>query len=189
MGMFGLTVQDWADMLGAAERGEGPPIDWSRLRQHVDVLGPVRAAGDQELLRARMVLGGLRMFHGFYLLHGLLMPDTPALAALRQQIDDLGMGSILGHAIALAPSPQQFASEIALCMDPFFDGLYEVLMEQLAQSPEIFHVPGDDTGAAGFMDTWLRTLHEVTDKRQDAEDAGASSARVDGLAGGMGSTR
>ncbi|MFI1415704.1 hypothetical protein ACH4Y0_38170 [Streptomyces sp. NPDC020707] len=26
-GMYGLTVEDWAQMLGAAERGEGPPVD------------------------------------------------------------------------------------------------------------------------------------------------------------------
>lgn len=27
-GMFGLSVEDWVRMLGAAERGEGPPVDW-----------------------------------------------------------------------------------------------------------------------------------------------------------------
>ncbi|MFE5220182.1 MULTISPECIES: hypothetical protein [unclassified Streptomyces] len=26
--LFGLTVEDWAQMLGAAERGEGPEVDW-----------------------------------------------------------------------------------------------------------------------------------------------------------------
>lgn len=30
-GIYGLTVQDWAQMLGAAERGEGPPMDWRLL--------------------------------------------------------------------------------------------------------------------------------------------------------------
>ncbi|WP_163010888.1 hypothetical protein [Streptomyces dangxiongensis] len=27
-GVFGLTVEDWEQALGAAERGEGPPVDW-----------------------------------------------------------------------------------------------------------------------------------------------------------------
>jgi hypothetical protein len=40
-GMFGLTVEDWAQMLGAAERGEAPPVDWGLLEQHADVAGPV----------------------------------------------------------------------------------------------------------------------------------------------------
>ncbi|MGW3009565.1 hypothetical protein ACWC9R_12115 [Streptomyces sp. NPDC001219] len=34
-GMFGLTVEDWAQMLGAAERGEGPPVDWGLLERWV----------------------------------------------------------------------------------------------------------------------------------------------------------
>ncbi|MGW4232212.1 hypothetical protein ACWEF9_23465 [Streptomyces sp. NPDC004980] len=37
-------------------------------------------------------------------------------------------------------------------------------MEQLGADPAIFHLSGDDTGAAGFMDTWMRTLREQTGK-------------------------
>ncbi|MFD7704328.1 hypothetical protein [Streptomyces caelestis] len=29
-GMFGPTAEDRAQMLGAAERGEGPPVGWGR---------------------------------------------------------------------------------------------------------------------------------------------------------------
>ncbi|MDX2540054.1 hypothetical protein [Streptomyces scabiei] len=38
-GMYGLTAGDWAQMLGAAERGEGPPVDWELLKRHAEVLG------------------------------------------------------------------------------------------------------------------------------------------------------
>ncbi|WP_132838569.1 hypothetical protein [Streptomyces sp. BK205] len=96
-GMFGLSVEDWAQMLGAAERGEGSPVDWGLLEEHADVTGPVRRAGDEELVRARAVLVGLSGFYALYVMHGLLMPDTPALAALRQRIDDFGMFPFLGH--------------------------------------------------------------------------------------------
>ncbi|MFJ6650535.1 hypothetical protein ACIQPS_33355 [Streptomyces sp. NPDC091290] len=35
-------------------------------------------------------------------------------------------------------------------------------MEQLAAEPGMFQIPGDETGAAGFMETWTRTLREQT---------------------------
>ncbi|MFJ1847450.1 hypothetical protein [Streptomyces sp. NPDC088146] len=41
------------------------------------------------------------------------------------------------------------------------NGLYKALMVQLAQDPYILRTPGDDTGAAGFMETWVRTLREL----------------------------
>ncbi|MFF9179368.1 hypothetical protein [Streptomyces sp. NPDC014793] len=90
--MFGLTAEDWAQTLGAAERGEGPEADWER-------------ASDEEQVRARKMLVGLRMFHALYVLHGLRLPDTPAQAALRQRIDDWNMFPFLDHVIATTPPP------------------------------------------------------------------------------------
>lgn len=104
-GMYGLTVEDWAQMLGAAERGEGPPVDWGLLERHADVVGPAKRASDEELVRARTVLTGLRCFYSLYVLHGLLLPDTPALAALRQRIDEWGMFAVLDYFIVISPSP------------------------------------------------------------------------------------
>ncbi|MET8030609.1 hypothetical protein [Streptomyces avermitilis] len=159
-GMFGLTVEDWKQMLGAAERGEGPPV--ALLRQHADVLAPVRWADDEELVRARTVLIGLRGFYGLYVLHGLVMPDTPAQAALRQRIDEWGMFPFLSHLISFSPSPVQFAESLSVCLGPLFDGLYEALVEQLARDPNIFRLPGDETGPVAFGERWMRTLREVS---------------------------
>ncbi|QOV33092.1 hypothetical protein IM697_22745 [Streptomyces ferrugineus] len=117
-------------------------------------------------MQARTVLVGLRGFYGLYV---LLMPDTPALAALRQRIDDFGMFLFLDHLIAVIPSPTQFAEALAVCLEPFFGNLYEALMEQLAADPNLFRIPGDDTGAAGFGETWIRTVREL-----------ASAARQEG---------
>ncbi|MEU9712637.1 hypothetical protein AB0E21_29120 [Streptomyces sp. NPDC047967] len=164
LGMFGLTVQDWEQMLGAAERDEGPPVDWGSLQQQADVLGPVQRAGHEDLLRAREVLLGLQGFYAMHVWHALWMPDTPGLAALRAVIDERGMFPVLDHMIGVSPSPTQFAEALAACLEPYLDELYTALMEQLAADPAIFHLPGDDTGAAGFMDTWLRTLREQTGK-------------------------
>ncbi|MFF3768570.1 hypothetical protein ACFYYR_31460 [Streptomyces sp. NPDC001922] len=168
--LFGLTAEDWAQMLGAVERGESPPVDWGLLQQHADVLGLIQQASDEQLLRARTVLLGLRMFYGLHLMHALFMPDTPALAALRAKIDELGVFPLLDHVIALSPSPTHFAQGLAIGLEPLFDGLYETLMEQLAAEPGLFQVPGDETGAAGFMETWIRTLHEQTARARERVD-------------------
>ncbi|QDN54005.1 hypothetical protein [Streptomyces sp. S1D4-20] len=160
-GIFGLTVEDWAQMLGATERGEGPPADWGLLERHADAVSVVRRARDEELVRARTVLLGLRSFYALYVMHGLLMPDTPAQAALRQRIDELGMFPFLDHVIAINPSPGQFAESLTVCMEPPFDYLYEVLMEQLAQDSDIFRIPGDETGAVGFGEKWMRAMAEL----------------------------
>ncbi|MFF8431673.1 hypothetical protein ACF07Y_42400 [Streptomyces sp. NPDC016566] len=167
-GMFGLTAEDWAQALGVAERGEGPPVNWGLLQQHADVVSQVQRASDEELVRARTVLVGLRGFYGLYVLHGLLLPDTPALAALRQRIDEWGMFPVLDHVIAVNPSPRQFAESLAVCLEAPFDGLYEALMDQLAQDPDIFSIPGDETGAAGFGKRWIRAMEELTNGRQAA---------------------
>lgn len=159
-GMFGLTVEDWAQMLGEAEHGEGPPVDWELLEEHADVTGPVRRAGDEELVRARTVLVGLSGLYGLYVMHGLLMPDTSALATLRQRIDDFGMFPVLDHSIAITPSPTQFAETLAACLQPLLDNLYETLMEQLAAGPGLFRIPGNETGAADFIETWIHVLRE-----------------------------
>ncbi|MFF1284487.1 hypothetical protein ACFVY4_27570 [Streptomyces sp. NPDC058299] len=161
-GMFGLTAEDWAQMLGAAERGEGPEVDWGLLQQNADIVAQVQRASDEELLRAREVLVGLRMFYALYVLHGLLLPDTPAQAALRERIDEWGMFPFLDHVIAIDPSPMQFAESLAVFLAPFYDGLYQVLMDQFAEDPDIFNIPGDDTGPAGFGERWMRAVRELS---------------------------
>ncbi|MFJ3106517.1 hypothetical protein [Streptomyces sp. NPDC086835] len=160
--MFGLTAEDWVQMLGAAERGEGPPVDWGLLQRHADVLGPVQRASDAALIRARTVLIGLRWFYGLYMLHGILLPDTPGLAALRARIDERGLGPYLDHVISVSPTPRQFVESLMACLSPILDELYEALMEQLATDPAIFRIPGDETGVVGLGETWIRTLREQT---------------------------
>ncbi|MEU3290517.1 hypothetical protein [Streptomyces longwoodensis] len=161
-GMFGLTAEDWAQMLSAAERGEAPGADWGALRQNADMVAGVQRASDEELVRAREVLAGLRGFYGLYVLHGLLLPDTPAQAALRQRIDAWGMFPLLDHVIAINPSPRQFAEALALCLEPLLKSMYEVLMEQVSEDPALFSIPGDATGAGGFGESWMRALRELS---------------------------
>ncbi|MEU6402331.1 hypothetical protein [Streptomyces sp. NPDC046985] len=128
-----------AQEVGADALAEGPPVDWGLLQQNADMVAQVLRASDAELMRAREVLVGLRMFYGLYVLHGLLLPDTPAQAALRQRIDEWGMFPFLDQVIAINPSPRQFA-----------------------ENPDTFSIPGDETGAVGFEERWMRSMEEPT---------------------------
>jgi hypothetical protein len=44
-------------------------------------------------------------------------------------------------------------------------------MEQLTAEPGLFQLPGDVTGAAGFMETWIRVLREQTARARKRADA------------------
>jgi hypothetical protein len=162
MGVFGLTVEDWARMLGAAELGEAPAVDWSPLGRVTLPLEQARQASWEELIRARAVLIGLRPFYALYVMHGLFMPDTPALAALRARIDERGLGPLLTQMISTDTGPRQFADTLLTCLDPIWHDLHQALMDQLQADPDLFCLPGDDTRATGFMETWTRTLREQT---------------------------
>jgi hypothetical protein len=77
------------------------------------------------------------------------------------------MFPVLDHVISVNSSPRQFAESLAVCLEPFFDGLYEVLMEQLAQDPYVFRIPGDETGPAGFGESWMRAVRKLTNTGQE----------------------
>ncbi|WP_326806031.1 hypothetical protein OIE49_36460 [Streptomyces sp. NBC_01788] len=66
LNLYGLTVDDWQQILSAAERGEGPPVNWALFERCADAVGPVKRASDEELTRARTVLIGLRGFYCMY---------------------------------------------------------------------------------------------------------------------------
>ncbi|MDX2591343.1 hypothetical protein PV343_03380 [Streptomyces sp. WI03-4A] len=158
--MFGLTAEDWTQMLGAAERGEGSEVDWGLLQQNADIVAQVQRATDEKLLRAREVLVGMRMFYALYVLHGLLLPRTPP------RRPRCGSGSTSGACsrswTTSSPStPPPFAESLAVFFEPLFDGLYQILMAQFAENPDIFSMPGDDTGAVGFGERWMRTVAEL----------------------------
>ncbi|WP_060905158.1 hypothetical protein [Streptomyces scabiei] len=88
--------------------------------------------------------------------------ERPALVALRDRIDTSGLFPVLDHVISVNPSPRQFTEGLVVCLEPFLDALYETLMEQLTADPNVFRIPGDERGPAGFMETWIHTLREQT---------------------------
>ncbi|MCI0386741.1 hypothetical protein LJ221_21125 [Streptomyces sp. CNQ085] len=125
-------------------------------------LEQVRQASWEELIQARTVLTGLRPFYALYVMHGLFMPDTPALAALRARIDERGLGSPLTQMISIDTGPRQFADALLSCLDPIWHELHQALMDQLQADPDLFCLPGDHTRATGFVESWIRALREQT---------------------------
>ncbi|MFI2429762.1 hypothetical protein ACH5A7_37795 [Streptomyces sp. NPDC018955] len=95
---------------------------------------------------------------------------APALTWWRARIDEWGMFPVLDHVISLSPSPRHFVEGLAVCLEPLFDGLYETLMGQLAADPALFRIPGDEAGAAGFMETWTRALRDQTTRVREQLD-------------------
>jgi hypothetical protein len=72
------------------------------------------------LRRAREVATGLAGFGGLLVMHALLMPDTPGLAALRAGIDELGMGLALMGLFRQMMRPRGIAFAIASCLQPTY---------------------------------------------------------------------
>ncbi|MER5914987.1 hypothetical protein ABT124_32120 [Streptomyces sp. NPDC001982] len=66
----------------------------------------------------------------------------------------------MNQVVSVNPTPRQFAESLVACLAPLMDELYEVFMAQLAADLYVFQIPGDESGAAGFMETWIRTLRE-----------------------------
>ncbi|MFJ8035985.1 hypothetical protein [Streptomyces sp. NPDC096032] len=78
------------------------------------------------------------------------------------------MFPVLDHVIAINPSPRQLAESLAVCLEAPFDGLYQILMDQLAENPDLFSIPGDDTGLVGFGEKWMHAMEDLTNSRQAA---------------------
>ncbi|MEX0171474.1 hypothetical protein [Streptomyces sp. LMG1-1-1.1] len=70
------------------------------LLDETDALEQIQQASDEELARARRALIGLRSFYAIYMLHGLFVPDTPGLAAMRARVDARGLGPVLDEVMS-----------------------------------------------------------------------------------------
>lgn len=131
-------------------------------------LDPVKAlenAGIERLRQAREVATGLAGFGGMLVMHALLMPDTPGLAALRTRINELGMGPLLMNLARQVMEPRGVASAIATCLDPWFSAQYKSLSELVDAGPPLQHLAGDDEhDPEGFYATWLSSIRELSER-------------------------
>ncbi|WP_328792687.1 MULTISPECIES: hypothetical protein [unclassified Streptomyces] len=129
-------------------------------RQH-DVVAEAEAVSPERLARAREVARIFGYCGSVYLMHGLLLPDTPGQQAIRAEIDELGMGEVV-LAAARSFTKVEAANVLSLCLDPFFDHVSEQLNEVMSKNIDrVFRRPGELDSAEEFMAGWLAAIQNA----------------------------
>jgi hypothetical protein len=156
-----VSAQEWRDaMIGAFTSGAYAE-EFAALAR-LDQAGAVENAGVERLREARQTAIGLAGFGAMLLMHGLLMPDTPGLAALRARADELAARPALINLARQVMHPPAVASAVASCLDPAYSALYQSLTESVAAGPPLLHQAGDDRhDPEGFMETWLSSIQAL----------------------------
>lgn len=170
-----LSAQEWRDVMIEASASGAYARDFAALARF-DPASAVESAGIDRLREARGVALGLAGFGAMLLMHGLLMPDTPALAALRAKINELGAGPVLVNLARQAIQPQGVASAIASCLDPVYATLYQSLLELAAAGPPLLRQAGDDEhDPERFMETWLSSIHALSSTSRPTKSIDSST--------------
>jgi len=168
----GLIAPDaaaqWRSQIEAAQlAGAFDPDHYAEISSF-DIVNQLETAGIERLRRARQVAIGLAGFGALLLMRGLLMPDTPALAAVRARIEELGMATALLNLARQVHDAGGIAVTLASCLSPLYDRLFETLLEQVAIGPAIFHCAQDD-GPEAFMAEWMASIEALRDPRGAGE--------------------
>jgi hypothetical protein len=104
-----MSAQEWRDAMIAAYASAAYAAEFAALVR----FDPAETLENAGIRQAREVAAGLAGFGSLLLLHALLMPDTPGLAALRTRIRQLGMGQVLMGLARQVRQPRGIASAIA----------------------------------------------------------------------------
>jgi hypothetical protein len=179
---------DWAPVAAEARRAEeaGTLEDWVRAGT-LDPLALLRAAGEEELAAARRTAQLLAGIGALYVMHGLLMPDTPGLAHLREQLDASGFGVIVAQLVPLMINPTGIPQALVMCLMPVMAALaahFEALLTQQTDTGRgLLWLPGDEHGGAeAYMEAWTDHIHQLTDRsrtRRAARQAGGTDRALD----------
>lgn len=157
-----LSAEEWRDAMIEAYASGIYAEEFATLARF-DPVEALENADINQLRQAREVATGLAGLGTILLMHALLMPDTPGLAALRAKIDELGMAPTLMNLARQVMQPQRAASAIASCLDSTYAALYKSLSELVAAGPPLLHQAGDDGhNPERYMATWLSSIREIS---------------------------
>ena len=163
-----MSRDDWREAVIEAHSSGTYAKEFAELAR----FDPVRALGDasiEQLRQAREVATGLAGFGAMLIMHGLLMPDTPALAVLRTRLFELGVAPVLMHLARQVQQPRGVACAIATCLDPAYLGLYKSLYKLAADGPPLLHGVGDDEhDPERYMQDWVSSLRELRARGQSS---------------------
>ncbi|MFI6475726.1 hypothetical protein ACIBL5_36460 [Streptomyces sp. NPDC050516] len=137
-----------------------------------DPLRRLAEATEHEIARARDVATMLAGVGAVYLMHGLLMPDTPSLAALRRQVDEMGVGQELQEMVLALTRPRDIPQVLSMCLDPEVAALNEHLQALLADELEgLLHRPGQAHDPRQYKRDWIAALEALAEKYPDQNNA------------------
>ncbi|MFJ4624690.1 hypothetical protein [Streptomyces sp. NPDC088812] len=163
---------DWVPVAQSARQAEadGTLEDWIQAGS-VDPLASLQAAGAEEMAAARAVAQLLAGVGVLYLLPGLGMPDNPALAGLRTQLDQSGFALIVARTVPLMINPSGVPHVLAMCLAPELAALAawleSVLAEQVESQGGLLRLPGaEQDGAEAYMRAGIDHIHHLTDRAQ-----------------------
>jgi hypothetical protein len=166
-----LSAQEWRDAMIEAHASDAYAEEFAALARF-DPAKALENADIAQLRQAREVATGLGGFGALLLMHALLMPDTPALAALRARISELGMGPTLMNLARQVMQSRHVAFAIATCLDSTYFALYKSLSEFVIAGPPLLHQSGDDEhDPERYMANWLSSLREVREHRPGRRQA------------------
>ncbi|MGW2287029.1 hypothetical protein [Streptomyces phaeochromogenes] len=162
---------DWAPVAESARQAEedGTLESWIPAGALIDPLARLSAAGEAEMAAARGVAHRLAGIGALYVLHGLLMPDNPALARLRAHIDASGFALVVSQLVLQMINPSGVPHALMMCLSPEMAALAAwleaPLAEQAATGQGLLRLPGsEDGGPEAFMQSWIGQLHDLNDR-------------------------
>ncbi|MFI9771675.1 hypothetical protein ACIHJG_33075 [Streptomyces sp. NPDC052415] len=173
---------DWTDVAAKARQAEetGELDGWIRAGA-VDPLALLQTAGPKEMAAARHAATVLAGIGGLYLMHGLGMPDNPALARLRALLEESGLSLIAAQMVSLMINPSGVVHALTMCLAPEIRALAgwleSVLADQGRHRQRLLRLPdAEEEGPEAFMHAWIGHLHQLTDQARarrtgTAEDA------------------
>lgn len=158
-----LPGVDGATMAAAFEQAErdGTLEQVLRVARQRDVVAEARTVSPERLAHAREAARVLAFCGSVYLMHGLLLPDTPGQQAIRAKIDELGLGEAT-IAATRSFDRVEAANVLSFCLDPSFDHLAEQLNEVMTEHlASVFRRPGELDSAEDLMAQWLAALQDA----------------------------
>lgn len=159
-----LSAQAWRDVMIEAYASGTSAEEFAALEQF-DPVQVLENAGIERLRQARETAMGLAGFGALLLMHALLMPDTPGLAALRARISQLGMGPALMHLARQVIRPRGIAIVIATCLAPAYPAFYKSLSESAASGPPLLRQAGDDEhDPERYMAAWSSSIRAISNR-------------------------